>query len=340
MRVSINTRTFADRLALVAVHRAGVIHRDVKPANILLSSRDRVVLVDFGVMLPEISLDESAQRWAAGTAEYMAPEAIRGETARGEGCLLDLYALGITAYEIVTGSVPFERDSITEIVRAQLSEDVPILRLEKLGGVPETFVRLVASLTMKDPLDRPPTAQAVVEELRAIERAENYETVASTSVLIIDDDPAARDLVTLYARRHLRGACVHVASDGVEALEVAERTRPHIIFMDLRLPRMNGVEVCMHLRGMPHTKHATIVVVSGEDDACERAVVRATRHSVPRKVGGACRRHSRAPARSHGTRVIDLAPVRSAERARMSNARASGGSILKAFDDRCGVQIC
>jgi serine/threonine protein kinase len=255
--------------ALVAVHGAGVVHRDVKPANVMLSSRERVVLVDFGVMLPEVNLDDDAQLWAAGTPEYMAPEAIRGRVARGEGYLLDLYALGVTAYELLTGDLPFERSSITEVIKAHLVEAVTLAPLERLE-VPARLAQLVAALTMKEPLDRPATAELVVAELRAIERAEKYDDAASISVLVVDDDPVTRDLISSYVRRHLRGARVHVAEDGLQALELARTTLPSVVLVDLRMPRMNGLELCMHLRSTPEMRRATIAIVSGEDGGPER----------------------------------------------------------------------
>jgi serine/threonine-protein kinase len=258
--------------ALVAVHGAGVVHRDVKPANVMLSSKDRVVLVDFGVMLPEVNLDDDVQRWALGTPEYMAPEAIRGDIARGEGYLLDLYALGMTAYELLTGASPFERESITDVVRAHLGEEVELGALERLE-VPARLAQLVVALTMKDPLDRPMAAELVVAELRAIERSERYDDAASISVLIVDDDPIARDLVSSYVRRHLRGARVRVAEDGVDALDIARRTQPQLVLVDLRMPRMNGLELCLHLRSMPEMSRSTIAIVSGEDGGDERALL-------------------------------------------------------------------
>ena len=89
--------------ALAAVHQAGMAHCDVKPANVILSTGSRVVLTDFGIFRPEIELGAAEVR--AGSPHYMAPEAIADDVRPGDRYLVDVYALGVVAHELVAGAI-------------------------------------------------------------------------------------------------------------------------------------------------------------------------------------------------------------------------------------------
>ncbi len=117
--------------ALDAAHESGMVHRDVKPQNILVVPRetpqdvDRVYLTDFGLVRP-LSSETSASRTGQvfGSVAYMAPELIEGIPADGRA---DVYALGCVLYECLTGNVPFERDNEVAAVWAHIHEDPPML---------------------------------------------------------------------------------------------------------------------------------------------------------------------------------------------------------------------
>ncbi|MCR4514685.1 protein kinase [Aeromicrobium sp. 50.2.37] len=138
--------------ALAAAHEAGVVHRDVKPANIVLSTDSRPVLVDFGIALgvsPEPLTETGA---VLGTVEYISPEQARGQTATGAS---DVYSLGLVAYQCLTGTSPFRRETSVAAALAQVSEELPALP----ASVPEELARLVVAMTAKDPALRPTAAQ-------------------------------------------------------------------------------------------------------------------------------------------------------------------------------------
>jgi len=99
-----NADDIADSLA--AVHRAGMAHRDVKPPNILLAPGDRVVLTDFGIFQPEMSAYKNGD--TAGSPLYMAPETILKAVRPGEAYLVDVYALGVVLFELLTSELPFD----------------------------------------------------------------------------------------------------------------------------------------------------------------------------------------------------------------------------------------
>lgn len=146
--------------ALAAAHKAGITHRDLKPANILLERGDKVKVMDFGLA----GLAAEATGHVAGTPKYMAPEQARGEKTDARS---DLYALGVIAFELVTGEVPFLGENYRETLEMHLHAQVPSLR-EKAPDVSPAFERLVKELLEKHPDRRPSLAEDVQRRLRLI----------------------------------------------------------------------------------------------------------------------------------------------------------------------------
>lgn len=153
---------------LQAAHEAGIIHRDVKPANILLEGSDRAVLLtDFGVARP---FDTTEQRVTAdgevvGTAEYMSPEQV--ENAGSVNERTDVYALGIVGFEMLTGRLPFEAASWPAMLLKQVSEAAP--RVERFRhDCPRRLGDLVARCLAKNPLDRYASMAEVREALASV----------------------------------------------------------------------------------------------------------------------------------------------------------------------------
>lgn len=137
--------------ALRAAHAAGVLHRDVKPGNVLLGPDDRVVLTDFGIALTAGSSTLTQTGQMVGSIPYMAPERLRGLTP---GPASDLWSLGATLYQAVEGRPPFRRETAMETAYAIVTDPVEPM---KQAGPLEPLVRLLLS---KDPADRPSAEQA------------------------------------------------------------------------------------------------------------------------------------------------------------------------------------
>jgi serine/threonine-protein kinase len=143
--------------ALDAAHESGMVHRDVKPQNILIVPRetpegtDRVYLTDFGLVRP-VASESSATRTGQvfGSIPYMAPELIEGIPADGRA---DVYALGCVLYECLTGSIPFERDNEVSAVWAHIHEDPPLLT-DKNRDIPGGLNDVVFKAMAKHPDDR------------------------------------------------------------------------------------------------------------------------------------------------------------------------------------------
>jgi serine/threonine-protein kinase len=149
--------------ALDAAHARGVVHRDVKPANMLFDGSDRLEVVDFGIArLVDETLGMTLTGTILGTAGYLAPEQARGEEVTPAS---DRYALGIVAYELLTGGRPFQRGSETAEAVAHINEPVPPAS-ERAVGLPPEVDAVFARALAKSPAHRFPTATAFVEALR------------------------------------------------------------------------------------------------------------------------------------------------------------------------------
>ncbi len=154
--------------ALAAVHDAGIVHRDLKPANVMLAPGGRVVVMDFGICTP--FCEERLRIETSGSPAYMAPETIASSLEPQTGHLVDVYSVGVVAFELLTGAVPFTAGSVGEVFAAHLSADVPDLSLRR-PEVPPVLARLVRELMAKEPEDRPNDMDEVAHRLRWIRRS-------------------------------------------------------------------------------------------------------------------------------------------------------------------------
>ncbi|GAA1654899.1 hypothetical protein GCM10009765_00030 [Fodinicola feengrottensis] len=159
--------------ALRAAHKAGVIHRDVKPANVLVEDDDAVVLTDFGIAYEMDQVSLTATGTMIGSPQYMAPERVRGESP---GPASDLFSLGATLYAAVEGRAPFARTGQLPTLAAVLSD--PPDAFEHAGPLQP----VLAGLLEKEP-DRRPSAEEVEEALRTIMAVEQAPTTGDLSRL-------------------------------------------------------------------------------------------------------------------------------------------------------------
>jgi hypothetical protein len=151
-------RQLAD--ALDAAHAAGVLHRDVKPANVLIGKDDRLFLADFGIAkMAETMTGLTATGVVVGTPLYMAPEQAQGQPASPA---TDRYALAVVAYEILAGRPPFEGDNPLSLMHQHVSTPAPALS-SRVGGLPAGLDAVLAAALSKDPARRPPTCRALAD---------------------------------------------------------------------------------------------------------------------------------------------------------------------------------
>ncbi len=250
---------------LAALHRAQLAHRDLKPSNVVLAPNNRVVLMDLGLFVRE---GYDGPHTLAGSAPYMAPEVMTGQPKPRAWHLTDLYSLGVLSYEILTGHRPYAGTDIMSLIRQHARKETTPLG-ELRPELPAKMLTLISSMLQLNPADRPDSAEDVVRQLRKIRMDQgalvHHDSGAprAFTVLAVDDDPAVLAVIAQTVKRVLPGARIVTASDGKEALEMVRRTLPNVVFLDLYMPTMSGVEVCMHLRATRVTEETTIVSVSG-----------------------------------------------------------------------------
>ncbi len=175
---------------LAAAHEQGLVHRDVKPANILLEKGvERAVLTDFG--LARAADDVSMTRWGiiAGTPQYMSPEQARGEPL---DCRSDLFSLGCVLYEMATGVSPFRTDSTLATLR-RLIDDAPQSMLALNPELPPWFVSIVDRLLEKDPAKRFSSAKEVSELLEGcLAHLQQPSSVPLPEAVVADASPTRK----------------------------------------------------------------------------------------------------------------------------------------------------
>src|ERR671928_993880 len=137
--------------ALEAAHRIGLVHRDVKPQNIIVGSGGQVKITDFGIAKSNLSTAMTETGVTFGTADYISPEQARGQPATPQS---DIYSLGVTLYEMLTGRLPFSGDSSIAVAMQHVSADPPPPRMYN-PRIPPQLESLVLRVLSKDADGRP-----------------------------------------------------------------------------------------------------------------------------------------------------------------------------------------
>jgi serine/threonine protein kinase len=150
--------------ALDYAHSRSVVHRDIKPSNIMITDENQVKLVDFGIAISDRSAELTAPGFMMGSVNYMSPEQIAGDKATMQS---DIYSVGVTLYEILTGWLPVRGNSNVEIMRSHLN-DRPAAPIELNPRLPLTLSNTLMKALEKAPADRFATAQAFLFALDTI----------------------------------------------------------------------------------------------------------------------------------------------------------------------------
>jgi serine/threonine-protein kinase len=280
-------------VGLSAIHAAGVVHRDIKPGNMIYQADNRrVVIMDFGIghLVEPGWMTETAS--IGGTPAYMAPEIIGGHAVPAEEeYLADIYALGITAFELVTACHPGQCESWVEALTWHLS-DLPPLPSSIRRGLPFGLDELVLKCLEKDPAARyqscdeirhdlapilsasrhwPQPRKNRIHEVPQVERTsiDEHEPVVVVATGEMEDRAAIRRAVKLYAPGHRVEGVLRFSS----ALEIAKSRKVVALFASLRDPEMNGLEIAATMVADPRLAKARLVLITDEPDEEERALL-------------------------------------------------------------------
>lgn len=150
--------------AIGTAHDAGLVHRDVKPENVLVSDAGEVKIADFGLVRAVAAANTTSASVILGTAAYLSPEQVTTGTADARS---DVYAFGILIFELLTGQVPFTGDNSLSVAYQRVENDVPPPS-RFIGGVPPEFDELVATATARDPEKRYADAHQMAAALQSI----------------------------------------------------------------------------------------------------------------------------------------------------------------------------
>jgi CheY-like chemotaxis protein len=268
-----------------AVHAAGIVHRDIKPANIVIEEdTGRPVLVDFGLAVPR---DDPSAALSIGTPHYMAPEqAGAGVPGAAVGVGTDVYALGCTAFEMLTGRLPFASDDQAQLIRMHARKAPPPPSSVRKDLTP--FDAVILRALAKDPKDRYATCGEMARDLTEAGERWSTKSLAQTpaaprldpnrplNVLVVDDDRVfckfaaqAAQLAFFRYRKDLR-VVVKGAGSGAEAIDRALVEPPDLILLDFDMPDLDGVDTLSRLRALPGGDAARVVVISGRVNSSDR----------------------------------------------------------------------
>ncbi len=143
-------------------HRRGIIHRDIKPQNVIVRSDGSIKILDFGIALAKGSMQLTQANNVMGSVHYLAPEIARGESASVQS---DIYSLGIVLYEMLTGDVPFKADTAVQVALMQMRNQIPDVRSVN-PDVPQSLANVIARATAKNKAYRYRSCPEMLEDLR------------------------------------------------------------------------------------------------------------------------------------------------------------------------------
>ena len=284
---------------VAAAHAASIVHRDLKPANVMVRPSGEISILDFGLahdsnrMAPRIT----GAGTTVGTPQYMSPEQLRGLVVDERS---DIYAIGVMAFELLTGRRLFGGRSFMSIARKHLETPVSRATLEE-RGVSRELAAVVLRCLAKKPEERFQTAAAVATSLETLERLQAPRAPATGSVaprearvktavhrrssilpalapdpvaaqkataprrphavLVVDDDEQVRNVICEWLRR--AGLEVVAATSGEDALTLFETRTFDLVLIDVLMPGLDGFDTVRILKARPERATIPVLFMSG-----------------------------------------------------------------------------
>ncbi len=178
-------------MGMEAAHNNHIIHRDIKPQNIIISREGKAKVTDFGIA-KAASAGEAKESQVMGSVHYTSPEQAKGE---GSDEKSDIYSLGITIYEMLTGQVPFDGETTVSVALQHIKEDVPDVR-EKNPDVPEALAAIVKKCTQRDPSMRYQNLTEVINDLKQSLTAKDGDSGKEEPADPAPEEPETREPVS------------------------------------------------------------------------------------------------------------------------------------------------
>lgn len=154
--------------AISEAHSRGIIHRDIKPQNVIVKADGSIKILDFGIATAKGSMQLTQANNVMGSVHYLAPELAKGEDASPQS---DIYALGIVLYEMFAGDVPFKADQAVQIALKHMREPMPDVRLIN-ASVPQSIANVITRATAKDPNNRYGSCREMLQDISTCLRPE------------------------------------------------------------------------------------------------------------------------------------------------------------------------
>jgi CheY-like chemotaxis protein len=209
----------------------------------------------------------------SGTPDYIAPETIQGQVKPGDAHLVDVYALGVVGYELLTGLLPYPAEELSELFQQILHHPTPRVRAER-PEVPYALDVLLASMMAKEQGDRPDSIDAVHYQLSAIAEGRSLDPRGRRlRVVAVDDDDDYLELIRSCTEQLQEEVDLRLANEGPKALELLREDPCDLLIADLDMPQMSGMELFMHVRAMPEARDTLVAIISGTAKPSDRALL-------------------------------------------------------------------